>query len=142
MPELDTAHLKRMFKMSAKGGRKLYYAFGQGKTIEDSDFIVHKTMKGKALVAEMGDRKQFSRVAYGTLTASDTAITLTEQKVNGKIEKWLPKMLKKAAVRYKVAMAVPGEGAAAGAGGEGAAAPRAERIGALERELDELLSLL
>ena len=142
MPELDGATLKRMFKMSAKGGRRLYYAFGQGKTLADSNFIVHKTMKGKSLAAELGDKKQFVKIAYGTLTVTETMVTVTEQKSNGKIAAWLPRMLRKAAVRFDVAMAMPAEGAGDAAGESPAATPRAQKLGEIEREMDELLALL
>ena len=141
MPELDTANLERMFKLSENSGKQLYYAFGQGASFGESHFVVHKTMKGKALAATMGEPKDYKKIGFGTLKVANTTVTIVQQKANGKIESWLPKMLKKASVRYDVALGAPG---GAEPGGESPEDLKKEqemtkKFEAIENEIDALL---
>ncbi len=119
MSGVDKATVKPMFKRYADGPKSLFYAFGQGATMDESKFVIHKTMKANALVKSMGEKKEFKKVGFGTIKVVGTSVYVTQGKKVSKMATWLPKMLKAAGIRYLVNVDMPAPSGPAKGGGAG-----------------------
>ncbi len=115
MSGVDKATVKPLLKRYADGPKFLYYAFGQGGSMGESKFVIHKTMKGNALVKSMGDKKDFKKVGFGTLKVVGKQVQVSQSKKVSKMGTWLPKMLKAASIRYLVSVDGAGDVAPANA---------------------------
>ena len=120
MSGVDKATVKPMLKRYADGPKVINYAFGQGDSMDESKFVIHKTMKGNALVKTMGEKKDFKKVGFGTVKVVGTTLHISQNKKVGKMATWLPKMLKASGIRYQVSVdgAAPPDPKVAAASGE------------------------
>lgn len=134
--------VKSLFKKFADTDHEVNYAFGLGKTPDDSKLLVHKSRKGKALANTMGSDAKFKKIGFGTISVENGKAIFKPIKQVGHLVKILRPDLRK--VGYAIEILEPAEGG----GGDGEPlSPEARkewiaRMAGLEKEIDALLETL
>ncbi|MEM9147126.1 MAG: hypothetical protein AAGC57_13095 [Pseudomonadota bacterium] len=135
--EKDVA--KALFKKFDGAEREIPYAFGLGKTPDDSRLAIHKSLKPKALANGLQKEGTFKKIGYGSIKVADGRAVFTPIKPVGHLVKLLRADMRK--IGYAVELA---EGAD-GAGEPLTPEQRKEwisRMEGLEREIDKVLEQL
>lgn len=133
--KFNKEEVKSLFKKADGAERELRYAFGLGKSPDDSRLVVHKSLKGKALATPLIKEGCFKKVGYGSIRIEGTTATFTENKAVGHLVKVLRADLRK--IGYRIELTVEDEGA-------GGLTPEErrewmQRMKALEADVDVLL---